>query len=162
MQGLSGTALGFLQLVPLISYYAKLFILGSTPRSVYDIKYTMRGVAWGTLFPATTLISVISESFKFIDDYDTHSYTQQSLTRSFRPSLMVWRVPRLSSSSIYGSSSSCTSLMFLPRVIRAGSSSPRPFNTSSLGCTSSKSALQPYSFWRKIPITRRVLSRRVL
>lgn len=62
LQGLSGTAAGFLQIVPLISYYAKLFILGSTPRSVYNIKYNMRNVAWGTLFPSTTLLAVISAS----------------------------------------------------------------------------------------------------
>ena len=62
LQGLSGTAGGFLQAVPLIIYYAKLFILGSTPRSVYSIKYTLRSVAWGTLFPAITLITAISKS----------------------------------------------------------------------------------------------------
>lgn len=48
---LSGVAGGFLQIVPLIVYYVKLFLLGSTPRSVYAIKNTMRSVQWGTLFP---------------------------------------------------------------------------------------------------------------
>lgn len=43
-------------------YYAKLFVLGSTPRSVYTIRYTLRDVSWGTLFPATTLLVVISTS----------------------------------------------------------------------------------------------------
>ena len=61
LQGLSGTASGFLQAVPLVLYYVKLFILGSTPRSIYAIKYTMRSVSWGTLFPSITLIVVISE-----------------------------------------------------------------------------------------------------
>ncbi|EEB97761.1 hypothetical protein MPER_02851 [Moniliophthora perniciosa FA553] len=54
LQGLSGTAGGFLQVVPLIIYYVKLFILGSTPRAVYSIKYVMRRVAWGTLWPGIT------------------------------------------------------------------------------------------------------------
>ena len=70
LQGLTGAASGFLQVVPLVIYYAKLFILGSTPRSIYDIKYTLRGVAWGTLFPATTLIAVISE-FNANRNYNT-------------------------------------------------------------------------------------------
>lgn len=62
LQGLSGAASGFLQIVPLIIYYVKLFLMGSTPRSVYKIKYTLRHVSWGTLFPSTTLIVVISAS----------------------------------------------------------------------------------------------------
>jgi hypothetical protein len=59
LQGLSGTGAGFLQIVALIIYYAKLFIFGSTPRSIYNIKYVMRSVEWGTLFPGTTLLVVI-------------------------------------------------------------------------------------------------------
>ncbi|KAL5521544.1 PHM7_2 [Sanghuangporus sanghuang] len=66
LQGLSGSAAGFLQAIPLVIYYAKLFILGSTPRSVYNIKYTLRNVKWGTLFPATTLIVVISITYSVI------------------------------------------------------------------------------------------------
>ncbi|KAI5118528.1 hypothetical protein M0805_009680 [Coniferiporia weirii] len=66
LQGLSGTASGFLQIVPLIIYYVKLFILGSTPRSVYSIKYTLRGVSWGTLFPTTTLLVVITIAYSVI------------------------------------------------------------------------------------------------
>ena len=62
MQGLSGVAGGFLQIVRLIVYYVKLFILGSTPRSVHSIKYIPGGVAWGTLFPSITLLVVISMS----------------------------------------------------------------------------------------------------
>ena len=61
LQGLTGTASGFLQIVPLVLYYVKLFLLGSTPRSIYGIKYTMRSVSWGTLFPTVTLLVVISE-----------------------------------------------------------------------------------------------------
>lgn len=66
LQGLSGTAAGFLQVVPLLLYYVKLFILGSTPRSVYKIKYTLRNVSWGTLWPATTLLVVIALAYSII------------------------------------------------------------------------------------------------
>jgi len=50
----------FIQYVPLALYYVKLFLLGSTPRAVYNIKYTMRSIQWGTVFPNTTLLIVIS------------------------------------------------------------------------------------------------------
>jgi hypothetical protein len=68
LQGLTGSAAGFLQIVPLVVYYVKLFLLGSTPRSIYAIKYDLRDVAWGTLFPSITLISVIGKHilFKFV------------------------------------------------------------------------------------------------
>ena len=62
LQGLSGAAAGFLQIVSLIVYYVKLFLLGSTPRSIWGIKYGKSGVAWGTLFPNITLLVVISMS----------------------------------------------------------------------------------------------------
>ncbi|OBZ67557.1 Uncharacterized protein RSN1 [Grifola frondosa] len=66
LQGLSGTASGFLQAIPLVLYYVKLFILGSTPRSIYGIKYTLRSVSWGTLFPTTTLLVVITVAYSII------------------------------------------------------------------------------------------------
>ncbi|GJE85442.1 DUF221-domain-containing protein [Phanerochaete sordida] len=66
LQGLSGTASGFLQVVPLVLYYVKLFILGSTPRSVYKIRYTLRNVSWGTIWPATTLLLVIALAYSII------------------------------------------------------------------------------------------------
>ncbi|KIM46819.1 hypothetical protein M413DRAFT_16459 [Hebeloma cylindrosporum] len=66
LQGLSGVAGGFLQIVRLIIYYVKLFILGSTPRSVYSIKYIPGGVAWGTLFPSITLLVVITLGYSII------------------------------------------------------------------------------------------------
>jgi hypothetical protein len=66
LQGLSGTASGYLQVVTLIIYYVKLFLLGSTPRSVYGIKYSAPEVAWGTLFPAITLLTVISLAYSII------------------------------------------------------------------------------------------------
>lgn len=53
--------MGFLQIVSFLLYYVKLFLQGSTPRSVYKVKYTLNNVKWGTLFPATTLIAVIGE-----------------------------------------------------------------------------------------------------
>ena len=61
LQGLAGSAGGFLAIVQLIVYYVKLIILGNTPRSIYNIKFAPRSVAWGTLFPVITLITVISQ-----------------------------------------------------------------------------------------------------
>lgn len=66
LQGLSGTASGFLQVVTLVLYYVKLFILGSTPRSIYNIKYKLRNVNWGTLWPSTTLLVVITLAYSII------------------------------------------------------------------------------------------------
>lgn len=66
LQGLSGAAAGFLQIVPLLIYYVKLFILGSTPRSIYEIKYGLQSVAWGTTFPGITLLVVISLAYSII------------------------------------------------------------------------------------------------
>lgn len=63
LQGLSGSAAGFLQAVPLILYYVKLYVLGSTPRSVHNLKYGVRSVSFGTLFPTISLIVVICESY---------------------------------------------------------------------------------------------------
>ncbi|KAJ3482345.1 hypothetical protein NLJ89_g12144 [Agrocybe chaxingu] len=66
LQGLTGVAGGFLQIVPLIVYYVKLFLLGSTPRSVWGIKYGMGNVAWGTTFPGITLLVVITLGYSII------------------------------------------------------------------------------------------------
>ena len=63
LQGLSGVAGGFLQIVPLVIYYVKLFLLGSTPRSVWGVKYGAGSVAWGTAFPGVTLLVVIGTFF---------------------------------------------------------------------------------------------------
>lgn len=49
----------FLLIVPLILYYVKTTLLGSTPRKVWHLKNDMGAPAWGTLFPATLLIVVI-------------------------------------------------------------------------------------------------------
>lgn len=54
-----GAAGGLLQIVGLIVYYVKLYILGSTPRAVFGIKYEMPTVQWGTLVSdSTTLLKV--------------------------------------------------------------------------------------------------------
>ncbi|KAL4071415.1 hypothetical protein V8B97DRAFT_467079 [Scleroderma yunnanense] len=66
LQGLSGVAGGFLSIVQLVIYYVKLFILGSTPRSIYDIKFAPRTVQWGTLFPSVTLLTVITLAYSII------------------------------------------------------------------------------------------------
>ncbi|KAF8524322.1 DUF221-domain-containing protein [Hysterangium stoloniferum] len=66
LQGLSGTAGGFLTIVPLVLYYVMMFILGSTPRSIFNIKYTLRDVAWGTLYPGVTLLVVITFGYSII------------------------------------------------------------------------------------------------
>lgn len=63
LQGLSGAGGGFLQIVALAVYYVKLYLLGSTPRSIYGIRFQMRSVAWGTLFPQITLLVVICAFF---------------------------------------------------------------------------------------------------
>ncbi len=57
---------GLLQIVGLILYYVKLFVLASTPRSVYGIKHDMPNVAWGTLFPNMTLLTVIGITYSII------------------------------------------------------------------------------------------------
>jgi hypothetical protein len=66
LQGLSGVGGGFLSAVALVLYYVKLFLLGSTPRSVYNIKYGQTTVAWGTLFPSITLLVVITFAYSII------------------------------------------------------------------------------------------------
>lgn len=66
LAGLSGAAGGFLQIVGVIIYYVKLKLLGSTARSIYHLKYPISGVAWGTLFPVTTLLVVITLGYSII------------------------------------------------------------------------------------------------
>ncbi|KAG9118704.1 hypothetical protein FRC07_006657, partial [Ceratobasidium sp. 392] len=43
-----------------------LIVTLSTPRSIYNIKYTLRNVAWGTLLPAMSLIAVIGITYSII------------------------------------------------------------------------------------------------
>lgn len=80
LQALSGTAGSLLQAAPLVIYYAKLFVLGSTPRSVYSIKYDLRDVFFGTLFPSITLLMVICKFLKCRTRRDSHTLCQVSAT----------------------------------------------------------------------------------
>jgi calcium permeable stress-gated cation channel len=66
LQGLSGTGIGFLQVVPLLMYIVKIKLLGSTPRSVFAIKYSPRTSTWGTLFPLMTQLVVITFGYSII------------------------------------------------------------------------------------------------
>ncbi|KAI0250626.1 hypothetical protein BJV78DRAFT_1283057 [Lactifluus subvellereus] len=66
LQGLTGTASGFLQVVPLVMHYVKNTLLGSTPRSVYRVKYSPRISNWGTLFPTMTQLVVITFGYSII------------------------------------------------------------------------------------------------
>ncbi|KAK0531912.1 phosphate metabolism protein 7 [Tilletia horrida] len=66
LQGLTGTASGFLRVAPLAVYYVKLYLLGSTPRKVWHINNDMGSLAWGTVFPTTTLITVITLGYMVI------------------------------------------------------------------------------------------------
>jgi hypothetical protein len=66
LQGLSGTATGFLQAVSLVKYYVKITLFGSTPRCVYSVKYCPRISNWGTLFPSITLLVVITFGYSVI------------------------------------------------------------------------------------------------
>jgi hypothetical protein len=66
LQGLSGTGSGFLQAVPLVLYYVKITFLGSTPRSVFAIKYSPRTSIWGALFPTMTQLVVITLGYSII------------------------------------------------------------------------------------------------
>jgi hypothetical protein len=66
LQGLSGTASGFLQIGSLVMYYVKMILFNSTPRSVYETKYSPRTEEWGTLFPRTTQLVVITFGYSII------------------------------------------------------------------------------------------------
>jgi calcium permeable stress-gated cation channel len=57
---------GFLQIIPLVMYYVKIILLGSTPRSVFGIKYEPRTAEWGTLFPVMTQLVVITFGYSII------------------------------------------------------------------------------------------------
>ena len=66
LQGLTGAGSGFMQIVPLAVFYVKKFLLGSTPRALWHIENNMPTVAWGTLFPLTSLISIIAIGYLVI------------------------------------------------------------------------------------------------
>ncbi|GAA6060530.1 hypothetical protein JCM10212_005611 [Sporobolomyces blumeae] len=62
----SGAAGNLLQIARIAIYYVKLVLLGSTPRSIFGIKYNMSPVYWGTLFPSMTLLTVIGLTYSVI------------------------------------------------------------------------------------------------
>ena len=47
-------------------YYVKIFLFSSTPRSVFHTKYSARTEEWGTLFPRTTQLVVITLGYSII------------------------------------------------------------------------------------------------
>ncbi|KAL4400225.1 phosphate metabolism protein 7 [Malassezia pachydermatis] len=61
--GLSGAAGILLQIVPLILYYAKLFLLSSSPRTIWHLRNDMSAPAWGVLYGSTMLIVVLALSY---------------------------------------------------------------------------------------------------
>ncbi|KAI0656899.1 hypothetical protein C8Q70DRAFT_301969 [Cubamyces menziesii] len=111
LQGLSGTASGFLQVVPLVLYYVKLFILGSTPRSIYGIKYTLRSVSWGTLFPSITLLVVITVAYSIISPIiNGLSFVTFFLFYQMYKYLFIWQLD--------GQKTGETGGLFFPRAIQ--------------------------------------------
>ncbi|GAA5981751.1 hypothetical protein JCM10908_004590 [Rhodotorula pacifica] len=62
----SGAAGSLLQIARLVLYYVKLVLLGSTPRSVWNLKDSFATVAWGTLYPSMTLLTVIGLTYSII------------------------------------------------------------------------------------------------
>ncbi|KAG0148858.1 hypothetical protein CROQUDRAFT_669563 [Cronartium quercuum f. sp. fusiforme G11] len=63
---LSGAAGSLLQIAGVVVYYLKINWLSSTPRSVYNIRSSMSSVAWGTLFPNITLLTVIGIAYSIV------------------------------------------------------------------------------------------------
>ena len=61
----SGTAAGLLQPVSW-AMYVKTTLLGSTPPSVYNVKYSPRTSDLGKLFPSITLLVVITFGYSII------------------------------------------------------------------------------------------------
>lgn len=141
LQGLAGVAGGFLQIVPLIIYYVKLILLGSTPRSVWSIKYLPRHVAWGTTFPGITLLVVIGEPLSLGFRNKTLTFVLQPLViQSSRQLSTVSHAQPFSCSTSSTNISSFTPINNPPPPILAVSSTPKPSNTSSSGYTYSSSA----------------------
>jgi hypothetical protein len=86
LQGIAGSAAGVLQIVPLIIYYIKLIILGSTPRSIYGIKNNLRDVAWGTLFPSMSKRLTFDRLERADDSVIGLQLSSPSLVSLIRPS----------------------------------------------------------------------------
>lgn len=60
LQALSGAAGGLLQIAKLVIYYIKAFLLGSTARKTWHIHNDVPAPAWGTTFPAITLLTTVT------------------------------------------------------------------------------------------------------
>lgn len=153
---LAAAAGGLLRIVPLIIYYVKLYILGSTPRAVYGIKFSMGGVAWGTLFPNMTLLTVIgAPSCRFIAELElTPTFAGLSYSViaplisgfAFLAFVLFWFVYKVCRRGTFGiartvsdawcSTSSSGSWTSPPRARRAVSFTPRLFRTSLWAFTS--------------------------
>ncbi|SRR5258708_29502534 len=65
-QGLSVTAHGFSQTIRLIMYTVKIILFASTPRAVYEIKYSPITLEWGTHFPKMTQLVVVTLGYSII------------------------------------------------------------------------------------------------
>lgn len=146
LQALSGSAGGLLQIVPLVVYYVKLFILGSTPRSVYTIKYDLRDVFFGTLFPSITLLTVICECpsesyfcfthpFRSVWIHAYFAYYQSLGSCRILPVLLCLEISLLMAAWLVTNNSNVFFFLIslfqinLRLAIPEVSSSPRPFNT---------------------------------
>ncbi|WWD15753.1 hypothetical protein CI109_100175 [Kwoniella shandongensis] len=55
----TGTMGNLLRIVTLAIYYVKVILLGGSPRSVYNSRYQLSTVSWGTTFPGVTVYAVI-------------------------------------------------------------------------------------------------------
>lgn len=66
VQLLAGPAGALLQIAPLVLYYVFLILLGSTPRKVFNIKYKMKSVQFGTVWPNISLVMVIGIGYSII------------------------------------------------------------------------------------------------
>ncbi|KAK8869970.1 hypothetical protein IAR55_000540 [Kwoniella newhampshirensis] len=55
----TGTMGNLLRITTLVIYYIKVILLGGSPRSVYNSRYQLSTVSWGTTFPSVTVYAVI-------------------------------------------------------------------------------------------------------
>ncbi|KAI8458717.1 hypothetical protein BY996DRAFT_6832998 [Phakopsora pachyrhizi] len=62
----AGAAASLLQIASVFIYKLKLMWLASTPRSVYQTRFQMSSVAWGTIFPNVCLLAVIGLSYSTV------------------------------------------------------------------------------------------------
>ncbi|TRM61312.1 hypothetical protein BD626DRAFT_406026 [Schizophyllum amplum] len=65
-QGLAGAGGALAQLVPIVMYFIKKRLLGSTPRQTYGIMFLMPSADFGTLMPRMSLIATIGFSYSIL------------------------------------------------------------------------------------------------